>query len=134
MNITFDQRQRYRNNIKIRRQKNHPERESRRQQGWESARQAAQLLQREFQVERVLVFGSLLHPDRFTQWSDVDLAAWGLTSDNWLQAILTVYELSTDIELNLVDVRTCSPEFVETIEREGVDLCSETSLTELIVN
>ena len=66
------------------------------------------------------VFGSLTQPERFTQWSDVDLAAWGLTANNWLKAIDAVRGLSAEIELNLVDVETCSPEVLATIEREGV--------------
>lgn len=91
-------------------------------QGWELARQAADLLRREYGVERVSVFGSLLAPDRFSVTSDIDLAAWGLTSRNWLRAIVAVQDLSTDIEINLVDVECCSPEFRAVIEREGAPL------------
>jgi len=72
------------------------------------------------QGQRVVVFGSLTHADRFTLWSDVDLAAWGLTPANWLRAIGAVKSLSTEVELNLVDVTCCSPELLTAIEREGV--------------
>jgi predicted nucleotidyltransferase len=73
-------------------------------------------LKAEFGVERVMVFGSLTQADRFTQWSDIDLSVWGLTDRNWLRAAAQV----GDIEINLVDVQTCKPEVLVSIEREGV--------------
>ncbi len=96
--------------------------EARREQAWRLAQQAAALLRANFDVRRVVAFGSLVHPDRFTRWSDVDLAAWGLTPANWLRATGAVRELSREIELNLVDAATCSPELLAAIEREGVPL------------
>lgn len=86
------------------------------------ARQAAGLLRDEYQVSDARLFGSLLHPGRFTLHSDIDLAAWGLTADNWLKASAAVRALSDDIEINLVDVTTCSPSLRATIEREGIPL------------
>lgn len=109
-------------NIQARWQAGQAQRDRRRKQGWHLARQAAALLKQDFQVERVVAFGSLVHAERFTQWSDVDIAAWGLTEENWLRAILAVYELSSEIELNLVDARNCSLQLLETIEREGIEL------------
>jgi len=94
----------------------------RRQRAWELARQAAELLRERFGVQRVVVFGSLVHEGRFTQWSDVDLAAWGLTAKNWLKAMAAVHELSDDITVNLVDIATCTPELRAVIERDGVEL------------
>lgn len=132
--MTFNETKRYKQAVKVQWQNSDLKRELRRQQGWQLAHNAAQMLQRDFQVKRIVLFGSLTQPDCFTQWSDVDLAAWGLTSENWLQAILTVYEMSVEIELNLVDVRTCSPDFVEKIQQEGIQLCPETSLTEFTVS
>ena len=76
----------------------------------------------QYGVEQVSVFGSLTHPDRFTEWSDVDLAAWGLTTANWLKASAAVRALASDIELNVVDVSVCSSELLAAIAREGVPL------------
>ncbi len=92
------------------------------EKAWELARQAAALLKKEYGAQRVVIFGSLVHPDRFTRWSDVDLAAWGLTSNTWLKAIVAVHTLSDEIELDLVDVCCCPPELLAAIEREGVRL------------
>ena len=80
------------------------------------------MLRRDFAAGRVVIFGSLVQEGRFTEWSDVDLAAWGLDSKNWLKAIGAVQRLSGEIELNLVDVASCSPELLAAIEREGEPL------------
>jgi predicted nucleotidyltransferase len=95
------------------------EREAR---AWELARRAAALLREQFGAVRVVVFGSLTHPGLFTEWSDVDLAAWGLGPENTLRAIGAVHDLSTEVELNLVDVATCRSSMLASIEVEGVVL------------
>ncbi len=97
-------------------------RAARRAVAWELARQAAELLKREYGVQQVAAVGSLLSLEMFHEASDVDLAAWGLTSANWLRAIVAVQGLSSEIELNLVDVGACSPGLRAVIEREGVEV------------
>lgn len=67
-------------------------------------------------------FGSLLHESRFTEWSDVDIAAWGIAPDQTFRAIGTVMDLDSSFEINLVDVNTCTPSLLRAIEEEGVDL------------
>lgn len=109
----------YRQTARLRWEREQAQREARRAQAWQLARQAADLLRRDFGVGRVVLFGSLIHPDRFSPHSDVDLAAWGLTSKNWLKAMAAVRYLSDEIELNLVDVGCCSPELLAVIEQEG---------------
>lgn len=94
----------------------------RRERAWQSARRAAERLKNEFGVQRVAVFGSLVQHDRFSLWSDVDLAAWGLSSRNWLKASAAVREIDVDINLNLVDTANCTPELLAAIERDGIDL------------
>jgi uncharacterized protein len=93
---------------------------AREERAWLLARQAADLLREHFQVSRVVVFGSLAHSDRFTPWSDVDIAAWGLRPDNWLKAIGMVMDLDNAIPLNLVDMGVCKTSIMQVIEREGV--------------
>ena len=67
-------------------------------------------------------FGSVLREGSFTLWSDLDIAAWGLTPDNWLKAAAAVRALSDEIEVNLVDVETCTESFRKAIERDGMPL------------
>ena len=95
---------------------------NRREKGWKLARKAAKLLRTQFQVKRVAVFGSLLHEARFTRWSDIDIAVWGLSPDQTFRAIGAVMDLDSSMELNLVDVNTCSCSLLKAIEQEAVDI------------
>jgi len=70
----------------------------------------------------VAVFGSLLSEARFTPWSDIDIAAWGIPADQTFRAIGAVLDLDSSIEINLVDVNTCSSTLLKAIEKEAVDL------------
>jgi predicted nucleotidyltransferase len=95
---------------------------NRREKGWKLARKAAKVLRTQFQVKRVAVFGSLLHEARFTRWSDIDIAVWGLSPDQTFRAIGAVMDLDSSMELNLVDVNTCSCSLLKAIEQEAVDI------------
>lgn len=94
----------------------------REQRAWELARRAAALLRAQFGVTRVKVFGSLAHEGYFTPWSDVDIAAWDIRMEDTLRAIGAVMDISSDIQVNLVDVNICSTLLLESIEREGIEL------------
>jgi predicted nucleotidyltransferase len=89
---------------------------------WEVARRAALLLRDRFGATRVMVFGSLVHTGCFTSCSDVDIAAWGIRPEDTFRAIGMVMALDGNIEVNLVDVRTCSASLLALIDREGKDL------------
>lgn len=95
---------------------------TRREKGWKLARKAAKVLRTQFQAKRVAVFGSLLHEARFTRWSDIDIAVWGLSPDQTFRAIGAVMDLDSSMELNLVDVNTCSRSLLKAIEQEAVDI------------
>lgn len=90
--------------------------------GWKLARKAAKVLREQYHAKRVAVFGSLLHESWFTEWSDVDIAAWGIPPEQTFRAIGTVLDLDPSIEINLVDVNTCTPSLLRAIEGEAVDL------------
>lgn len=120
LRIPAEQMERYKQTARARWQAEKARENVQRKEAWTLARKAATLLKEAYGVQRVVVFGSLTHPGRFTLWSDVDIAAWGLTSANWLRAAADVRSLSDQIELNLVDVACCSPELLAAIEREGV--------------
>jgi uncharacterized protein len=120
--ITPEQMAVYKATARRRWQTEQRQRAEREERAWHLARQAANLLHEVYRVTDVRLFGSLLHPGRFTLHSDVDLAAWGLTAKNWLRASAAVRSLSDEIEINLVDVTVCSPSLREAIEREGISL------------
>ena len=92
------------------------------EKAWVLAKKAAEILRARYHVTRVAVFGSMLHEARFTEWSDVDIAAWGIAPDQTFRAIGTVMDLDASIEINLVDVNTCTTSLRESIEAEAVDL------------
>lgn len=107
----------------VRRQKARASRmKARRGKGWELARKAAKILRERYHAKRVAVFGSLLHESRFTQWSDVDIAAWGIPPDQTFRAIGAVMDLDPSLEINLVDVNTCTSSLLKAIEQEAMDL------------
>ena len=91
-------------------------------QAWEVARRAARLLRQRFGATRVVVFGSLAHDDRFTQWSDIDLAAWGISADVFYKAVASVTGLSSQFKVDLVDPEDCRPDLRQAIKHEGVAL------------
>jgi len=94
----------------------------RRERAWETARRAAKLLKEDFGAQRVVVFGSLLCPKCFNQWSDVDVAAWGIRPEDTFRAMGAVMDLGEGIEINLVDIDTCLTALRVMIEREGQEL------------
>jgi predicted nucleotidyltransferase len=89
---------------------------------WKLARQAAALLRDQFNSTRVMAFGSLVREGCFTKWSDIDIAAWGIRPEDTFRAIGVVMDLDSEIEINLVDIETCSVSLRTTIEREGIEL------------
>jgi predicted nucleotidyltransferase len=95
---------------------------TRMRRAWELAQDAAALLRERFHAERVVVFGSLIHPDSFTPWSDVDIAAWGLRPEDTFRAMGAVADLDRAIAVNLVDVAACKPAILRVIEDEGLPL------------
>jgi uncharacterized protein len=112
----------YRATAQRRRAQEQPELDRRRQQAWAAARQAARLLEEQFKATRVVVFGSLARESGFTRWSDVDIAAWGIATEDKFRAIGAILDLDTPIAVNLVDVNTCRPSLLKVIEQDGVDL------------
>lgn len=89
---------------------------------WSLARTAAGLLLERFGATRVVVFGSLAHDEWFTRWSDIDLAAWGISPEAFFRAVAAVTGLSTEFKIDLVDPQDCRPALRRAIEREGVAL------------
>jgi predicted nucleotidyltransferase len=87
-----------------------------------AAHKAAAMLKRRFDASRVYAFGSVLRKESFTPWSDLDIAAWGITGQNWLTAAAAARELSDLVEVNLVDVETCGDGLRRTILRDGIEL------------
>lgn len=112
----------YRATAKRRRELDRPAELERRKVGWAAARQAAELLRTKFNATRIVVFGSLVQDGRFTRWSDVDIAAWGLAERDSLRALGAVMDLEVGIEVNLVDVNTATPALLAVIIEDGIEI------------
>jgi predicted nucleotidyltransferase len=120
MQITDEQMKIYRRSARERMQKRQVELDARRERAWEAARQAAEVLKKEFGASQVVLFGSLLHPELFHLRSDVDLAAWDI--QQYFRAVARLIDLDPEIEINLVPVEDARPELRTVIERDGVEL------------
>jgi len=94
----------------------------RRNRAWEVARKAATILKEHFGATRVLVFGSLAHGAWFTPRSDIDLWVDGIPDEKFFHAEADVEAVATGYKVDLVDSRECSPELLEQVEEEGVEL------------
>src|SRR5687767_3059151 len=112
----------YREGARRRRQAERRALAARERCAWELAQRAAAVLREQFHIDRVVVFGSLVHPGCFTPWSDLDIAAWGLRPEDTFRAIGAAMDLDAEIAVNLVDVAVCKPSILRAIEEEGIPL------------
>lgn len=92
------------------------------EEAWQVAAKAAAILKEQYGAQKVVVFGSLSDPTRFTQWSDIDLAAWGIPDERFYAAVGAVTGISKKFKVDLVDPEDCRPSLRRSIEREGVEL------------
>ena len=99
-----------------------PERTRLQNLAWEEARRVAELLRERFKPTRMAVFGSLVHPGCFTKWSDIDMAVWGLASEDSLRALGAAIDAGSPFEINLVDINTARHSLLSVIEKEGIDI------------
>jgi uncharacterized protein len=92
------------------------EREQERQRWLSRAKQKLAGFFRGKQVDKVYLFGSLLHEEYFYPFSDIDLAVAGLREDYF--ALLVELEELLDRRVDVVELEKCR--FRDQIERQGV--------------
>lgn len=97
-------------------------REVRRRRALAVARDAAEILRKEYGARRVAVFGSVLSPDHFHETSDLDLAVWGCDVKSYLRAVARLLALDPTISVDLIEVERARPALVAAIEQEGENL------------
>jgi predicted nucleotidyltransferase len=85
---------------------------------WEAARLVATLLRARFAADKVIAFGSLVHPGHFSDRSDIDLAVSGIQPADFFKAWAAAAQASP-FELDLVDLSDCCSALRDLIEREG---------------
>jgi len=86
------------------------------------ARKAASILRKEFNVEKIVLFGSVVNPKLFHSRSDVDIAVWGLNPKQYFLAQAKLLEIDSEISVDLIDFEFTSPTMQEVILRDGKPL------------
>jgi predicted nucleotidyltransferase len=86
------------------------------------ARIVGEMLKRRFGAKRVVVFGSLARKTVFTLWSDIDLAVWGIASEEYYHAAGAAMDtgLETGIRVDVVDVDECGRNFPWILKKKGL--------------
>jgi predicted nucleotidyltransferase len=114
----------YRPCLSIERHRTDPGVSRRRDDAWKVARLAAEMLKKRFGAIRVVVFGSLAQKTVFTEWSDIDLAVWGIAPEEYYSAAGAAMDMGLEkgIRVDVVDPRDCEPQFLAAIEQEGIGL------------
>jgi predicted nucleotidyltransferase len=92
------------------------------ERAWRVAQAAAELLREQFGATRVVVFGTLARREWFTPWSDIDMAAWGISPSAFYRAVAEVTGISSEFKLDLVAPDDCQPSLLQVIEQEGLAL------------
>ncbi len=95
--------------------------EARRAALLERAAEAAELLKQQYDADRVILFGSLVHRAWFTPDTDVDLAVEGLKGNYW-QAWRQVEEVIEDRQVDLVEIESASNSLRQAIRDDGIEL------------
>ena len=93
-----------------------------RENALQMAKQAASVLRERFGAYKVVVFGSLATNIGFTEFSDIDLSAWGIPSDEYYRAVAAVTGLSEHYKIDLIDPELCRESIKIAILEQGVEL------------
>ncbi|MDQ7052566.1 MAG: nucleotidyltransferase domain-containing protein [candidate division KSB1 bacterium] len=109
----------YRATARKRWQQDQQVRKERQERAWKIARQAAIVLKKQFGATRVMVFGSLARGKGFFRSSDIDLAAWGISSEDFFTAVARLQDLSPEFKIDLVTMEHCKPSLRKRILDEG---------------
>lgn len=96
--------------------------EERRKKALEIARSIANLLRDRFGATRVVAFGSITCSDRFTPWSDIDIAVYGLKTELFYKAVSASFDIAKDFYVDIIDPYECPMSLLEDIELNGIEL------------
>lgn len=91
------------------------------ERAWVVAREIAAFLREKYHPQRIIVFGSLVHPEMFGLHSDIDIAVQGIPWPDYLRAWNDVEDLTAEFKVDLIDVNIVSDLIRQRIE-EGQEL------------
>lgn len=72
-----------------------------------------------YKPKRIYQWGSLLHPESFKEYSDIDIALEGLTSPRDFFALLDTADSLTSFNLDIVQLEKIHPLHAESIKKKG---------------
>ena len=91
---------------------------------WEIIPHLAARLRTEFGATQVMVFGSLLNKSAYTRWSDIDLAACGISAAQFYRAIGCLNDMAGGFQVDLVDPSSadCRNSVKQRIAQFGIEV------------
>jgi uncharacterized protein len=89
-------------------------------EAWQIVQKIAVLLRDRYNAKQIIVFGSLTDKERFTRYSDIDLAISGLTSQSFYQALDAIEFFAYGFKVDLVNLDRCRHAIAERINRDGL--------------
>lgn len=120
--LSLKEIQRYQKFYKEQEKKKKEKLQQRYYQAWSIARKAAKILHQEYKAQKVVVFGSLRNNEHFREWSDIDIAVWGIKPELYYKAVARIISLSPIFKIDVVDPEDCQESLKEIIEKEGIVL------------
>ena len=92
------------------------------QRAWQTAHRVAAMLYEDFGATQVAVFGSLAEQDWFSKGSDIDIVAWGISSDKYFRAVAETIGFSQEFRIDLVCFEDCKGRFRERVQKQAVPI------------
>lgn len=92
------------------------------QRAWHTAHRIAAMLYNDFGATQVAVFGSLAGQDWFSKWSDIDIAVWGVSDDEYFLAVSKAMDISGLFKVDLVDFECSKGLFRERIQSQLIPI------------
>ena len=89
---------------------------------WQIACQVAVMLYENFGATQVAVFGSLAERDWFSKQSDIDIAVWGLPSNNYFSAVAETIGFSREFKIDLVRFESCKSAFRKRVQSQAITI------------
>ncbi|HZK44067.1 MAG TPA: nucleotidyltransferase domain-containing protein [Syntrophomonadaceae bacterium] len=89
-------------------------------QAMEIAKKIANLMKRDYAVQKVYLYGSLAYGD-FSSMSDIDLFLVGFSGNYW-RALSQAQEIAGNIEVSLACEEDCFVELVEEVYEKGEEI------------
>lgn len=120
--LSLEEIQRYQKFYKEQEKKKKEKLKQRYYQAWSIVRKAAKILYQEYKAQKVVVFGSLKNIEHFSEWSDIDIAVWGIKPELYYKAVAGIISLSPTFKIDVVDPDDCQESLKEAIEEEGIVL------------